>query len=71
MLSQLHPKGMVVGINLANRVEDGVNYNLRAKMMDELKIWFEDDPVSLPNDPELKSDITALKYYLRGDLRLM
>ena len=40
-------------------------------MMDELKIWLADAPVSLPNDPGLKSDITALKYCYRGSLRLI
>lgn len=70
MLSRLYTKGGV-SINSANRVEDGVNYILRAKMMDELKVWLEDAPVSLPNDPELRSDLTALKYYFRGGLRLM
>lgn len=61
----------VVGVNSANRVEDGVNYNLRAKMWDDMRDWLEDAPVSLPNSPTLKAELCALKYLFRNGLRLI
>lgn len=61
----------IVGVNSANRVEDGTNYNLRAKMWDDMREWLQDAPVSLPNDPTLKSELCALKYLFRNGLRLI
>lgn len=61
----------VVAVNSANRVDDGKNFNLRAKMWDEAREWLKNGPVSLPNDTSLKSDLTALKYKFKGGLRLM
>jgi len=62
---------IVVDVNSAVRVDDGVNYNLRAQMWDTGREWLKTGPVSLPNDPELKTDLTALKYKFKGDLRLI
>jgi hypothetical protein len=64
-------KDFIVDVNSATRVDDGVNYNLRAQMWDNGREWLKAGPVSLPNDPELKTDLTALKYYFKGDLRLI
>lgn len=61
----------IVGVNAANRVEDGVNYNVRAKMWDDMRTWLHDAPVSLPNDPTLKAELCALKYLFRNGLRLI
>lgn len=61
----------VVGVNSSIRVEDGTNYNMRAKMWDEMREWLKDSPVSLPNDPTLKSELSALKYLFRNGLRLI
>lgn len=61
----------VIGVNSANRVDDGVNYNLRAKMWDEMREWLKDEPTSLPSDGELKSQLCALKYLYRNGLRLI
>lgn len=61
----------VVAVNSAKRVSDGTNYNLRAKMWDNGREYLKDGPVSLPNDPEFKSELCALKYYYRNGLRLI
>jgi phage terminase large subunit len=61
----------VVGVNSANRVEDGTNYNLRAKMWDDMREWLKDGPVCLPGDATLKSELCALKYLFRNGLRLI
>lgn len=61
----------VVGINSAVRVDDGVNYNLRAQMWDAMREWLKDEPAALPNDGEMKSQLCALKYLYRNGLRLI
>lgn len=61
----------IEGVNSSARVNDGINYNLRAKMWDDMREWLKDAPVSLPSDPELKSELTALTYKYQGGLRLL
>lgn len=61
----------VVGVNSSIRVEDGVNYNVRAKIWEGMRDWLKDEPVSLPNLPTLKSELCALKYLYRNGLRLI
>lgn len=62
---------IVVEVNSANRVDDGVNFNLRAQMWDNMREWLKNSPVSLPNNQDLRSDLTALRYKFRGGVRLM
>lgn len=64
-------KIQVCGVNSAVRVEDGVNYNVRAKVWEGMRDWLKDAPASLPNDATLKSELCALKYYYRNGLRLI
>lgn len=59
----------VVDVNSALVMDDGVNYNLRAAMWSEMREWIK--TASLPNDPELKSDLTALRYLFKGGLLLI
>ena len=59
----------VVDVNSALRMDDGQNYNLRAYMARQVKDWLE--TASIPADPELKADLTALKYEFRAGLLLM
>lgn len=61
----------IVAVNSSLRVEDGTNYNLRAKIWDEGREWLKDAPVSIPNDPAFKSELCALKYLFRNGLRLI
>ena len=61
---------MVVDVNSALRMGDGQNYNLRAKMWREMREWLKAG-ASIPNDPDLVTDLTALQYgYKGGDLLL-
>jgi hypothetical protein len=62
---------IVVDVNSSLLVDDGENYNLRAQMWDNGKKWLEAGPVSLPKDMDLKTDLTALKYKFRSNLRLI
>lgn len=61
----------IVAVNSSVRVEDGINYNLRAQMWANGREWLKDAPVSLPNDPTLKAELCALKYLYRNGLRLI
>lgn len=69
-LSRLYP-GKVVAVNSAIRVNDGVNYNLRAQIWANMLDWLKNQPASLPNDPEIKSELCALRYKYQGGLRLI
>jgi phage terminase large subunit len=55
---------IVVDVNSALRLSDGQNYNLRAFMAREVKEWLKG--ASIPNDADLKSDLTALRYGFRA-----
>lgn len=62
---------MIEAVNSAMKVKDGRNYNLRTKMWDDMKEWLKDTPVSLPNDRQLSSELTSLKYKYQGGVRLL
>ncbi len=55
---------IVVDVNTSLRMSDQKHYNLRAFMYAELKEWLL--TASIPNDPQLKSDLTAMRYGFRG-----
>lgn len=55
---------VVVDVNAASRMSDGKWYNLRAWMWGEMREWLK--TASLPNEIELKSDLTALRYLFKG-----
>lgn len=40
-------------------------------MWDDLKEWLKDTPVSLPNDRQLSSELTSLKYKYQSGVRLL
>jgi hypothetical protein len=61
----------IVGVNSSLKLDDGRNYNLRARMWRDGKEWLDpkNGPVSLPNDQELQVDLTALQYgYRKSEL---
>lgn len=60
----------VQDVNSSLRLNDGVYFNLRAKMWGELREWLKSG-ASLPNDGELVSDLTSQRYSHRGGLLLM
>lgn len=55
----------VVDVNSSLRLSDGQNYNLRARIWRDMKTWVANG-ASLPTDPELTTDLTALQYGYRG-----
>lgn len=57
-------KKTVIDVNSALRMSDGSNYNLRAFMAREVREWMK--TASMPNDADLKTDCTALRYGFRG-----
>jgi hypothetical protein len=63
----------IVGVNSSLMLEDGRNYNLRARMWRDGKDWLDpkDGPKVLPNDQELQVDLTALHYLYRKSLLLI
>jgi len=61
----------IVSVNASIRQADGRNYNLRAKMYANLLEWLKDEPVVLPNDKELKAELSGIEYeYRNGELLL-
>ena len=54
----------------SRRLDDGENYNLRALMWREMRDWIANG-ASLPNDQELRVDLTGLRYGYRGGLLLI
>lgn len=55
---------IVVDVNSSLRMDNGLDYNLRAFMWREMKEWLRE--ASIINDQELKVDLTALRYSFRG-----
>lgn len=54
----------VVDVNSQCRMSDDTNYNLRAFMWSEMKEWLK--TASLPNEAELRVELTALRYKFKG-----
>jgi len=61
---------VVVDVNSALRLSDGQNYNLRARLWRDLRDYLKAG-ASLPNDAELQTDLSALRYSYRGGALLM
>lgn len=55
---------IVVDVNASLRMSNGEDYNLRAFMWKEMREWLK--TASLPNDQDLKTDLTALRYLFKG-----
>lgn len=56
---------IVVDVNSAIRLSDGQNYNLRARMWSDMREWLKAG-ASIPNDGDLITDLTALRYLYKG-----
>ena len=61
----------VHGVHTGARVSDGKNYNLRAKMWREAREYLEDEPVSLHNDAEMRSQLASVKYKYKDGMLIM
>jgi len=59
----------VVDVNAAERMSNGTHYNMRAYMWAEMKEWLK--TASIPNDQDLRVDLTALRYSFRGGEMLL
>ncbi len=55
---------VVVDVNASLRMGNGEDYNLRAFMWREMKLWLAS--ASIPSDQELRVDLTALRYGFKG-----
>lgn len=64
-------KDKVVGVHTGAKLSDSKNYNVRAKMWRDARDYLDDGPVSLPNDGELKSQLSSVKYRYKDGLLLM
>lgn len=54
----------VVDVNSSLRMDNGQQYNLRAFMWAEMREWLK--TASIPNDEELKSQLTSIRYGFKG-----
>jgi phage terminase large subunit len=61
---------IVVDVNSSVRLSDGQNYNLRARMWRDMREFLKNG-ASLPNEPELGTELSALQYEFRGGELLM
>lgn len=61
----------VIGVHTGTRLSDGKNYNIKARAWRRAKEYLVDAPVSLPTDPELKSQLGSVKYSYRDGVLLM
>lgn len=55
---------LVMDVNSSLRMSDGKNYNLRSFMWQQMKDWLAG--ASIPNDPELRASLTALRYFYKA-----
>ena len=55
---------IVVDVNSSLRMDNGMDYNMRAFMWREMREWLKS--ASIPNDQDLKSELTSLRYGFRG-----
>lgn len=63
-------RDLVADVDSSLRLDDGENYNLRALMWREMRDWIANG-ASLPNDQELRVDLTGLRYSYRQGLLLI
>jgi hypothetical protein len=61
----------VVGVHTGARQKDDKNYNLRAKLFSRAKTYLMEGGVSLPPDPDLKTQLASIGYTYRDGLLLI
>lgn len=67
ILRDWYPPGVVVDVNTAMKMDDGQNYNLRAFVWQSMADWLP--TASLPNIPDLQTDLSGLRYgYKAGEM---
>lgn len=60
---------VVADVNAAKMMDDGQHFNLRAFMWDEMRTWLA--TASIPNDQDLRTDLTGIRYSYRGGALLL
>lgn len=60
-----------VGVHTGAKLSDDRNYNVRAKLWRDARDYLTDAPVCLHNDPDLKAQLSSLKYGYKDGLLLM
>lgn len=61
---------VVVDVSSGDRLDDGENYNLRARMWRDMRDWLKAG-ASIPTDAELTIDLSGLRYGYRSGLLLI
>jgi len=61
-LKELGHSGIVKAVNASDKASKDVYMNLRAEMWARAKEWLEDEPCSLPDDPELLNQLASVGY---------
>lgn len=61
----------VLGVHTGTRLKDDRNYNLKAKLWRSARDYLKDPPISLPNDAELKAQLSSYRYGFRDGMLLM
>ncbi|MCW5141068.1 TerL protein [Burkholderia cenocepacia] len=61
----------VAGVHTGAKQSTGRNFNLRAKAWRGARDYLADGPVSMPADPELKSQLASVKYQFRDGALLI
>jgi len=62
---------VVVGVHTGARLDDGRNYNQRARMWRKARDYLAEKPVSMHRCPELKTQTASVKYKYKDGLLLM
>lgn len=71
MLKRGKYKDVVLGVHTGARVSDDRNFNVRARLWRAGLDYLKAGGCSMPPDPELKSQLSSLKYGYKGGLLLM
>ena len=61
----------VQGVHTGARVSDGRNWNVRAQMWRGARDYLANTPCSLHDDPEIRAQLTSVKYKYKDGLLLM
>jgi phage terminase large subunit len=64
-------KDRVIGVHTGARQKDNKNFNLRSVLWRRARDYLKDTPVSMPKCPELKAQLSSLKFSYRDGLLLM
>jgi hypothetical protein len=76
VVDRLHELGLkrkVHGVNVGENASDTARHaNLRAEIYDNLRQRFEEETISIPNNPDLVSELAAIRmeFTSKGQLRL-